>query len=143
VKNDLAILAGAAWAQAGRPKASGPIEYQVTLYKPGAALDEDNFVAALKAANDVLFRGRVVPDDSPEWVRMRGRPVQHIGAAHRGNARLIYQIFPASVAALTVAEVKRLRTRMMGWNGNGMPVDLPSTVIKLCDEVLRLSGQPQ
>jgi hypothetical protein len=80
----------AAWTQAGCPAAVGPRIVHVTSRR-ARALDADNLVAALKPIIDALFKGRITPDDSPEWVQL-GTVTQETAARYRGHEELELRI---------------------------------------------------
>jgi len=64
------FCADAAWRTAGRPSFDGPIWYSLIVYR-GRVVDQDNAVAACKSILDALFKGRVVPDDSERWAKLK------------------------------------------------------------------------
>jgi hypothetical protein len=57
----------AIWHKAGKVRANGPVVVTYIIHRP-RLLDGDNALAACKNVGDSLFKGRITPDDSPEWV---------------------------------------------------------------------------
>jgi hypothetical protein len=55
------------WHRAGRPRAIGPVIVTYTVRR-ARKLDNDGCLGALKFLTDGLFKNRITPDDSPEWV---------------------------------------------------------------------------
>lgn len=95
LKNAARERAGLCYAACGRPKAAGPVDVEIVLRR-GAALDDDNAVAALKAVRDVLFKEAITPDDSPAWVRYL--PLrQETGARWKGREEVVFRVFAREV----------------------------------------------
>lgn len=92
IRDDVHLLAQAAWVQAGRPRAAGPIVYDVTSRRP-RRLDDDNAVAACKFIADALFKGRIIPNDSVKWAKL-GKVNQVGGKIWEGREEVQFQIRP-------------------------------------------------
>jgi hypothetical protein len=68
LKKAAADVAWKAWLEVGRPVMNCPVDVHITIRRR-RVMDPDNALSSLKAILDVLFKKRIVPDDSAEWVR--------------------------------------------------------------------------
>lgn len=89
--NRLARFAGEwGWAQAGRPRATGPVRVTLVLHR-GRSIDQANAWAACKGALDGVFVNALTPDDSPRWLRL-GEVIQEPGKEWRGRERAVFVV---------------------------------------------------
>jgi isopropylmalate/homocitrate/citramalate synthase len=99
-KNALIDAARWAWKAAGRPQAAGPVTYRV-LVRRSAAIEDDNAIAACKAARDALFCGKrfaddggaITPNDTAAWVRFE-RLEQEVKRAFKGREEVVFEVYP-------------------------------------------------
>jgi hypothetical protein len=85
------LAAGEAWILAGMPRCNFPVEVRLINCRT-RTMDEFNFGGACKGIIDGLFKDRITPDDSPEWVRFL--PVeQRPHKSHRTDPTVIVEVY--------------------------------------------------
>jgi hypothetical protein len=86
-----------AWLKAGCPQVQGPVRVSLVARR-GRAMDLPNIVDGAKPCIDgLLTGGRVVPDDSPAWLREVHCMEQETGKQWKGREELEVVIEPLEV----------------------------------------------
>lgn len=85
------IAAAEAWIVAGRPRSLVPVNVRLTNCRT-RTMDEFNFGAACKGIIDGLFKDRITPDDSPEWVHFLAVE-QQPDKANKSDPTVIVEVY--------------------------------------------------
>lgn len=85
------LAAGEAWMVYGMPRFDFPVDILLINCRT-RTMDEFNFGGACKGIIDGLFKDRITPDDSPEWVHFL--PIeQRPDKSHKADPTVIVEVY--------------------------------------------------
>jgi hypothetical protein len=85
------LAAAEAWLRGGMPRFDFPVDVRLINCRT-RTMDELNFGAACKGVVDGLFKDRVTPDDSPEWVHFLDTE-QRPSKANKNDPTVIVDVY--------------------------------------------------
>lgn len=83
--------AAEAWIVAGMPRSPVPVDVRLINCRT-RTMDEFNFGGACKGIIDGLFKDRITPDDSPEWVHFLAVE-QRPDKANKSDPTVIVEVY--------------------------------------------------